>query len=254
MTVDNVNNHITNINSFVTSTKTTDNQNLGNFVGSVTYSNNSFTIPLNSNYKMNVKSLINIQVNSNSIVMSNFNFYVVPVGPQESPENWFTWNGNQITGLSTLGATQTDIVLPSKATSITKDAFYNNKTLVSVDMSLTSITLIPKGDFLTNGLFVNSYNITSIILPSSLISIGDNAFWKCTSLKSITIPNSVMTIGGSAFERCTSLTSITIPNGVTVIGTNAFSNIPSTCVMNVKSGWNTKLATDAGFKGTFKTY
>ena len=109
--------------------QTTDNQNLGNFISSVTYSNNAFTIPLNSNYKMNVKSLTNIQVNANSIVMSNFNFYVIPVGPQESPENWFTWdsNGTQITGLTTLGKQQSEFVLPSKTTSLSNNVFQNNK-------------------------------------------------------------------------------------------------------------------------------
>ncbi|MDE5599489.1 MAG: leucine-rich repeat domain-containing protein, partial [Ureaplasma sp.] len=229
VTVDNVNNHITNINNLVSSAKTTDNQNLGNFVGLVTYSNNAFTIPLNSNCKMNVKSLSNIQVNVNSIVMSNFNFHVVPVGPQESPEDWFTWNGNQIIGLTNLGKQQKEIVLPSKATSITNNVFDKNKIIESVDMSLTSITSIPDGSSSGNngnglGLFCTAINLISISLPPSLTSIGSVSFFDCTSLTSITIPNSVTTIGYGAFNNCTSLTSITIPNSVTTIGDRAFQN------------------------------
>ena len=40
----------------------------------------------------------------------------------------------------------------------------------------------------------------------------------CTSLTSVTIPNSVTSIGDEAFHDCTSLTSVTIPNSVTSIG------------------------------------
>ena len=47
-----------------------------------------------------------------------------------------------------------------------------------------------------------------------VISIGDKAFYHCTSLASVTIPNSVTSIGDGAFVYCESLTSITIPNSV----------------------------------------
>ena len=64
--------------------------------------------------------------------------------------------------------------------------------------------------------------VTDIVLPNSVTSIGNGAFYGCTSLASITIPNSVTSIGNGAFYSCTSLASITIPNSVTSIGNYAF--------------------------------
>ena len=71
-------------------------------------------------------------------------------------------------------------------------------------------------------LFPKSSEIKALIIPDSVTSIGDLAFWFCTSLTSVTIPDSVTSIGDSAFVWCTSLTSITIPDSVTNIGEHAF--------------------------------
>ena len=57
-------------------------------------------------------------------------------------------------------------------------------------------------------------NLTSVIIPSSVTSVGQRAFYYCSSLTSISIPNNVKVIGMSAFEGCRGLTSIIIGNGV----------------------------------------
>ena len=62
---------------------------------------------------------------------------------------------------------------------------------------------------IANGAFKNSA-ITSIVIPDSVTSIGDNAFYECTSLTSIEIPDSVTSIGDYAFIYCGSLTSVYI--------------------------------------------
>ncbi|MDE6289471.1 MAG: leucine-rich repeat domain-containing protein, partial [Ureaplasma sp.] len=175
-------------------------------------SNNAFTIPLNSNYKMNVKSLTNIQVNVNSIVMSNFNFYVKP-SVQESPENWFIWNGNQILGLSKLGALQKNIVLPSKATSITSNAFYNNKTLEFVDMSLLNIEQLPNNQSLNVSLFTNCVNLINVILPNNFKVINRAMFLNCNNPNfNVSIPTSVTSIGLYAFNGLSNTAKIYVPN------------------------------------------
>ena len=71
--------------------------------------------------------------------------------------------------------------------------------------------------------FYACHPLTSITIPNSVMSIGDYAFQYCSSLTSINIPNSVTSIGRGAFDACHPLTSITIPNSVTSIGDYAFS-------------------------------
>ena len=66
--------------------------------------------------------------------------------------------------------------------------------------------------------------ITNLVIPNSVTSIGSYAFYYCSGLTSITIPNSVTSIGNNAFDGCSGLTSVTIPNSVTSIGEYAFQN------------------------------
>ena len=77
--------------------------------------------------------------------------------------------------------------------------------------------------------------LTSVIIPNYVTSIGYSTFDGCTNLTSINnIPNNITSIGHSAFASCGQLTSITIPNTVTSIGVNAFycSGITSIVIPN----------------------
>ena len=65
--------------------------------------------------------------------------------------------------------------------------------------------------------------IANLIIPNSVTSIGDYAFWYCSGLTSVIIPNSVTSIGNFAFAYCFGLTSITIGNSVTSIRNYAFA-------------------------------
>ena len=81
-----------------------------------------------------------------------------------------------------------------------------------------------------NGAFFFCSSLTSITISNSVTSIGEQAFNWCESLTSVTIGNSVTSIGVDAFSGCSSLTSITIPNSVTNIGDWAFSGSSLTSI------------------------
>ena len=119
----------------------------------------------------------------------------------------------------------TSVTIPNSVTSIRWSAFRGCKSLTSMVVASGNSTYDSRDncnaiiETATNTLIAGCQNTT---IPNSVTSIGEYAFWDCSSLTSLTIPNSVTGIGEWAFEDCTSLTSVTILNGVTSIGENAF--------------------------------
>lgn len=70
--------------------------------------------------------------------------------------------------------------------------------------------------------FRNRKDITSVIIPDNVTSIGDYAFQGCSNLTKIYIPDSVTKIGFAAFKDCVNLNSVTIQNGAVDIGLSIF--------------------------------
>lgn len=79
---------------------------------------------------------------------------------------------------------------------------------------------------------LNSTSLESIVLPTSITAIGNEAFAICQSLAGdLTIPSGVLSIGSAAFIGCTGFTGLlTIPESVTSIGEMAFSDCPFSAV------------------------
>ena len=119
----------------------------------------------------------------------------------------------------------TSITIPNSVTTIGGDAFQNDTNIVTVVVMPDNPVYDSRNG--CNAIIETASNTLifgckATIIPNSVTSIGNGAFWGCSSLTSITIPNSVTSIGDDAFNWCTSLTSITIPNSVTSIGDGAF--------------------------------
>lgn len=60
------------------------------------------------------------------------------------------------------------------------------------------------------------------MIPESVKSIGDDAFFNCHELKTVVISNELDCIGERAFYECKSLVNFYISNGVKEIGVDAF--------------------------------
>ena len=78
--------------------------------------------------------------------------------------------------------------------------------LKNIDISETRVTKLPVGTF------QKLKNLQKIILPNTIKSINEKAFYQ-SGLQSIEIPASVETIEGAAFKGCTALTTVSFEKG-----------------------------------------
>ena len=148
----------------------------------------------------------------------------------------------------------TSIVIPNSVTSIENGAFFGGDNKIG---ALTDVTFEDNSSLKTigAGAFYNN-SITSIVIPSSVTSIGNGAFlikpnridaltdvifednsslkkigagaFYNNSITSIVIPSSVTSIGNGAFEECSLLKTLTMPETPPeTIADDAFLNTPS---------------------------
>lgn len=81
--------------------------------------------------------------------------------------------------------------------------------------------------------FEANWDLTSVVLPSGLASIGESAFMDCGSLASVTIPDTVGQIDRAAFAGCSSLTSVVLPAAVSTVQEEAFTGCGSLTELTV---------------------
>ena len=141
--------------------------------------------------------------------------------------------GNKVTSIGNVvfqGCTGlTTVTIGNSVTSIGSSAFKDCTGLTAVHITdLAAWCGIAFNTFYSNplyyahNLYLNDEEITNLVIPDGVTSIGEYAFHYCTGLTSVTIPNSVTSIEGGAFGWCSGLTSVTIGSGVTSIENEAF--------------------------------
>ncbi len=119
-------------------------------------------------------------------------------------------------------------------------AFYNSNLMsINLPKDITSIgeyslssnelteLIVPDGVTSIGGhAFENCSGLTSVIMGNSVTSIGTWGFYNCSKLSSIKLPPSLKTIGSSAFNKCEAFTEIRIPASVRTLRELAFSSCP----------------------------
>jgi hypothetical protein len=107
------------------------------------------------------------------------------------------------------------------ATSYIITGYYGPDGSVSIPATINNLYVTAIGD----NAFLEETGVTNVTIPSSVTTIGANAFSE-SGLTSVTIPGTVSSIGAGAFQGCGNLTSATIADGVVSIGASAFSGCP----------------------------
>lgn len=118
-------------------------------------------------------------------------------------------------------------IIPESVTEIGLGAFGTLKTAGPIgsgcELEFGWTTSIPDNAFGGSGADNDQYSsFTSITLPDTITSIGDNAFRASQELKYIRIPDGVKSIGAYAFWW-SGIESIDLPAGLETIGAAAFS-------------------------------
>ena len=103
----------------------------------------------------------------------------------------------------------TSVTIPNSVTSIGNYAFNGCSGLTSVNIfdlaawcNISFSGTYANPLYYAHHLFLNGEEIKDLVIPNSVTSIGNSAFYGCSGLTSVTIPNSVTSIGERAFYKC----------------------------------------------------
>lgn len=122
--------------------------------------------------------------------------------------------------------TQVNIILPQNLVKIGQRCFEGAQ--------IKQITIPDTVTEIGGAAFAYNNHLTSISLPPLLQKISNNMFDQCASLTAITIPASVTEIGNAAFTA-TGITHITIPESVTALGENVLSGCLSLTNIDIQA-------------------
>lgn len=123
----------------------------------------------------------------------------------------------------------TSVTIGESVSSIGKQAFADCLSLKSVHISDVSAWCgIKFGDAESNPisiadtLIINGEECKNLVIPDSVKSISDYAFYGCSSLTSVFLPKGLEEIGIKAFANCNHLEDLIVPASVTYIYSGAF--------------------------------
>ena len=110
----------------------------------------------------------------------------------------------------------TSITIPNSVTSIGYDAFSGCSALTNVHitnlaawLNIYFFNIYSNPLYFASHLFLNENEIKDLVVPNTVTSIGEYAFYKCSSFNTIVLGEKVKEIGGDAFGGAYNLKNIT---------------------------------------------
>ncbi len=81
-------------------------------------------------------------------------------------------------------------------------------------------------------------NIKKVTIPEGVTNIGHNAFTNCSNLISVDLPSTITNMGDFVFENCSNLKDIELPNTITSMGGGVFAYCESLEEITIPTGIN----------------
>ncbi len=214
---------------------------------------NTYTAMDNGTYAFKVKDLITGKIYTKKVQVTNVDKDIV-VEPENIADWEYTEEDDGTITITSYKGTDTTVIIPNsingkkvKKLSGTTPSGYHigyfsiwNEKIRNGDEhdnasfgyckgqdTITKVIISPgieeiESGNLYDGVFTYSTALKEIIIPDTVVKMGQGTFWGCKELKKVNIPKKVDTISKRTFVHCTNLESITIPSNVTSIGEDAF--------------------------------
>lgn len=144
--------------------------------------------------------------------------------------------------------------LPASVYTIGDYAFYNVTELTSLNIEDGSM-LENVGKYAFNGTAITSFAfdktssleeigeyaftgtaITAILLPDSVVTVGDYAFYNCSEVAEFRLSERIEKIGDHAFAKLPLITAVSVKGNNTVIGDGAFEDCIALASVELESG------------------
>ena len=142
----------------------------------------------------------------------------------------------QITSIGTYACSSARI----RSGRITWPAKLNTINAVAFASSTLKEVVLPNSILvLGNSVFSSNYSLKRVVLNTAVINFGSTMFNGCESLTEVVIPEGLKRLGQTAFQNCTALEEVTLPKSLTTIGSQVFRNCSALKRVNWAEGSTT---------------
>ena len=178
--------------------------------------------------------LTNVTLPSNLTTLNNYVFSQTQVNKLELPDTLVNIGDYAFSGLdSSLTYLRWTAGVPEVSHS-----FRCFKALETVVLP-EGVTSIKDSSNSSYGIFYDCDALKTIILPSTMQTIGKYAFYDCDGLITLSLTEGVKTLNDHAFQSCGALTKVTFPSSLTTVGSNVFFGCSSLTTVTMPEGLTT---------------